>query len=184
MLKIFGDLIDINTNTNIEVKGQNGHLCSSKEFIPLSQSKINALVNKFKIDANHTSINSKLCLELLSYLKGSIEKEKDIIYIGSILQNLKEESRNLSKAFYDLVTNMVKMKYDIQESINLYYCIIAMHLYCYCKLRNINWFMATTDAGFRIFKSPINLLEAYNMLINFKLTTWPINSKSASIILK
>ncbi len=184
MLKIFGDLIDINTNKTIEVKGQNGHLCSSKEFMPLSQSKINVLVNKFKIDSNHTSINSKLCLELLSYLKGSIEKEKDIIYIGLVLQNLKEESRNLSKAFFELVSKTVKMKYDIQESINLYYCIIAMHLYCYCKLRNINWFIATTNSGFRIFKTPNNLIESYNMLRNFKLTTWPINTNSASIILK
>jgi hypothetical protein len=37
--------------------------------------------------------------------------------------------------------------------------------------------------GFRIFKAPINLFEAYNILANFKLNTWPIDTTSTSISL-
>lgn len=179
-----GDLIELNSNAIIEVKRTKSAIyVGSKEFIELSDSKMKNLIDKFKIE-EHKSINTKLCLELISYIKASLDKNKDIIYIGMILQNLQNESRNLAKAFLELVNKEVKFLYDSNEATNLYYCIIAMHLYSYCKLRNISWFIATTEAGFKIFKSPINLFESYNMLKDFKITTWPINGKSASIILR
>lgn len=182
-----GDLIDLNTMKTIEVKSTNGRLCTGKEFIPLSNSKLQTLqtlISKYKIKNNYTSINKNLCLELLSYLKGSYNQKNELYYIGLILQNLVTESKSLSKAFIQLVNSKVKFIYDINEAIKLYGCIISMHLFCYCKLHDIYWFIATTDVGFRIFKAPNNLFEAYDMLSNFKVNTWQINNNSTSISLK
>jgi hypothetical protein len=143
-----GDLVDLNTSAHIEVKGSNGHLCTGKEFTSLSDSKLNTLLDKFKIKDKFSSVNKNVCLGLINYLKASFNKKNEIYYIGLLLQNLKNESKSLANAFIQLVLNKVKFTYDINEAIKLYYCIISMHLFCYCKLHNITWFIATTDARF------------------------------------
>lgn len=167
-----GDLIDVNTNEKIEVKGDystigNGN---SQKFFTLSQRRLNALCNMLHISTIHT-INATTCAEIKAAIGINFELAKKVLTILC----------NTTYTYLEVVEAALKY---YQNSKHLLLTIAAMHLYCYMQLEDTDYLLAVNKDKFMCFDKPKSLYDAAEILKHFELHEWKVGESGIKVSLK
>lgn len=159
-----GDLIDLNSNERIEVKGVRSTISGDgNQYKQMSNSVITTAFAVYNSSDTSRYFNRDCAKRLEEKIKesnNSIEKLETLLYR---LQNIKNESAAVAKKFARL--------YDVNKP-NLFEVVGAMQLYIY--MSKINYLLMVNDVGFKCFKNDNNP-ETFVKLFEkqfIKLSSW------------
>lgn len=167
-----GDLIDINTNERIEVKGDYSVISNgnSKNFFTLDQRRLNALCNLLHISPIHT-INASTCQSIKQVIGIDFKLATQVL---TMLRNTVYEYKEV----IDEAVNFYK------NSKRLLLTIAAMHLYSYMYLEKSNYLLAVNNDKFMCFDKPKSFVETAEILKHFELHEWKIGESGIKVSLK
>ncbi len=167
-----GDLIDVNTNEKVEVKGISSTIGNgnSNAFATLNQSRLNAI--GYMLKRTPTSvIDAAAC----NVIKSAMGKDVKTVYnVLSALRNTAMDYREVTEAACNFYFNTGK----------LLLTIAAMHLYSYMHIEDTNYLLAVNNEKFRCFERPNTLVEAAEILKNFEIHGWKIGESGVTVTLK
>ena len=170
--KEHGDLIDINTNERVEVKGDystigNGN---SRNFFTLSQLRLNAVSSLLKLSPIH-KIDASTCSTIKAAIGTNFDLAKKILTMLC----------NTTYTYYEVVDEALKY---YQNSKRLLLTIAAMHLYCYMYLEDSDYLLAVNKDKFMCFDRPNSLYDAAEILKHFELHEWKVGESGIKVSLK
>src|SRR5574344_2173449 len=170
--KEHGDLIDINTNERVEVKGDystigNGN---SRNFFTLSQLRLNAVSSLLKLSPIH-KIDSSTC----QVIKAAIGTD------FKLAQKALTMLCNTTYSYAEVIAEALKY---YQNSKRLLLTIAAMHLYCYMYLEDSDYLLAVNNDKFMCFDKPNSLYDAAEILKHFELHEWKVGESGIKVSLK
>lgn len=167
-----GDLIDLETNDKIEMKGQNSKLSSGgSKYKSMSKGIMFYIYKMFNLVPSLDKFDLVFC----QYIKTIIADNEDSMFKFFML------TQNTKKSYEEVADGAVKV---YKEKKKLLRTVAAMHLYAYMHVENDDYLIATTSKYFRCFKCPNSIAEAYSILENFEVNDWRIGSSGISVSLK
>ena len=169
-----GDLIDLNSNEKIEVKGSNAVIGNgqNEKYKSLSKSLIYSLFNGLGDNSkSYTKLNDE-CAQELKKLLGIDSKKIEKCFLH--LENIENENETLAKQATEIY---LEKKYFLKT-------LAALHLFIYLTLEKASYFLALNDKKFRMFTSPKSIKEAYDIIDNFEINGWKEGNPGISFTLK
>lgn len=166
-----GDLIDIQTNSRIEVKGIRSTLSGDgKLYKQMNKDIIYSVFSLFNTSTQYGHFNRDCAEELDTLIKQQPNKVRNVLLI---LQNLDHTHENANIA--SMFANLYKIKPNIFDVVG------AMQLYTYMKLQKADFLLMTNDSGFCCFTRPEQPIDAYNIVTSIKLSSWETGNRGMTI---
>jgi len=159
-----GDLIDIDTNEKIEVKGISAVMGNAQngKFRQMSAETMRTVFRLLGIN-DVAKQDYYLSESVAKKIKTAIGLDQNRAkQVFTYLQNLRSENESLARS-------AVQLYFDKKQLIRT---VAAMHLYAYMKLERDNYLLILNDKSFSLFKAPDTLYDAYAILENLAVKPW------------
>jgi hypothetical protein len=165
-----GDLVDLDTNQKIEVKGKGGKFGDGQDnrFKMMSKSLMLSLFKQLGID----EITDELTDEYIEIIKNNTDN-KGLYQVFSYLQNLSKPSISISNEAMEVYSRYKDLKVTLA----------SCHLYAYSKLNYLSWLLLLNDSDYRMFSAPNSVGEAYRICNSLKIGSWNKGDYSFKITL-
>lgn len=159
-----GDLIDINTNEKIEVKGISAVMGNAQngKFRQMSAETMRTVFRLLEINdvaKQDYYLSESVAKKIKTAIGLDQNKAKQVF---TYLQNLRSENESLARS-------AVQLYFDKKQLIRT---VAAMHLYAYMKLEGDDYLLILNDKSFSLFKTPATLYDAYSILENLAVKPW------------
>lgn len=159
-----GDLITLDTNEKIEVKGISATMgnAQSGKFRQMTEQTMRTVFRALDINDVAKS-DYYLSAENAKKIKKAIGLDNDkASQIFTFLQNLRNENEALSRA-------AVQLYFDKKQLIRT---VAAMHLYSYMRIEKDDYLLILNDRDFCLSKVPSSLYEAYELVDKLSVKPW------------
>ena len=159
-----GDLIEINTNEKIEVKGISAVMGNAQngKFRQMSEETMRTVFRLLEINdvaKQDYYLGESVAKKIKTAIGLDQNKAKQVF---TYLQNLRRENESLARS-------AVQLYFDKKQLIRT---VAAMHLYAYMNLEGDKYLLILNDKSFSLFKAPDSLYDAYAILENLAVKPW------------
>lgn len=167
-----GDLVDMDTGKLVEVKGKRATISGDgKKYKMMSGTTIATAFSVYDTGSEAAYFNRSGANHIESCIAED-DSETKLVEFLKRMQNIKNESYSVAKAFAKLYNGVKPNLFDI---------VGAMQLYIY--LKGIDYLLMINDMGFRCFKLDENPSTYINMIGDgkLKLSSWETGERGMEI---
>lgn len=175
-----GDLIDTKTNSRIEFKGNrssfSGDTHGNITYQEMNKGILSTIAAQFKEYeevSNSSSFNKEFCKEIDKKLEDHPEKIEKVL---ELCQNVMVSGRPSKK-----LNEMFSMLY--RDKKDLFYVVAAMHCYAYLVAQKADYLIFANENGYMCCETPKDALDAWKIVRNVNVTSWPIGKKGFAVSL-
>lgn len=169
-----GDLVDLNSNKKIEVKGIRATISADGKHYKLMNNSLITSVFSVYDSSDTIKYFNRDCADRLEELVKQSNNDNKLVEVFKRLQNVDagQESESVAKKFVQIYKS---------TGTKLFNVIGAMQLYMY--LSGINYLMMVNQLGFKCFALDNNPMTYLNMIIKnkIKISSWETGTRGMEI---